>query len=225
MRIQRFAFTLLLFLSLPLFARENTDVIVMKNGDRLTGQIKGLGGGELYVGLGYVIQTLSVDWSKVARIESRQLFIVGTADGSVYKGTIKSRETEGATPLRIEVVEASEKHTAIDRDQVVQIAWAADKFLQRFNGAVSFGTTFSKGNENIQYTASSQVAYVRERWTAAVKWSSNLSSSSGTTVSTRNEVTPSGQHLLSWSNWFYGGLGDFLQSSEQGINFRFCMRI
>jgi hypothetical protein len=27
---------------LPLFARENTDVIIMKNGDHLTGQIKGL---------------------------------------------------------------------------------------------------------------------------------------------------------------------------------------
>jgi len=27
----------------------------------------------------------------------------------------------------------------------------------------------------------------------------------------------SGRHLLPWNNWFYGGLGDFLQSSVQGI--------
>ena len=75
-----------LFLALPLFARENTDVIVMKNNDHLTGQIKGLDGGVLYLSLPYVIQTISVDWSQVARLESKQLFLVKTADGSVLPG-------------------------------------------------------------------------------------------------------------------------------------------
>ena len=51
-----------LLLVLPLFARESTDVIVMRNGDHLTGEIKALNGGVLYVGLPYVVQTLSVDW-------------------------------------------------------------------------------------------------------------------------------------------------------------------
>jgi hypothetical protein len=74
-----------LLFSLPLFARENTDVIIMKNGDHLTGQIKGLDAGVLYVGLPYVIQTLSVDWSQVVHLKSKQLFLVKTQDGSVYK--------------------------------------------------------------------------------------------------------------------------------------------
>src|SRR5215470_510909 len=46
----------------------------MKNGDHLTCEIKGLNGGVLYVGLPYVIQTLSVDWSKVDHLESKQMF-------------------------------------------------------------------------------------------------------------------------------------------------------
>jgi hypothetical protein len=33
----------------PLLARESTDVIVMKNGDRITCEVKGLNGGVLYV--------------------------------------------------------------------------------------------------------------------------------------------------------------------------------
>ena len=57
-----------LLLAVPLFARESTDVIVMGNGDHLTGRIKALNGGVLYVGLPYVVETISVDWSKVARI-------------------------------------------------------------------------------------------------------------------------------------------------------------
>ena len=36
-----------LVLTTPLFARKNTDVIVMKNGDHLTGEIKGLNAGVL----------------------------------------------------------------------------------------------------------------------------------------------------------------------------------
>jgi hypothetical protein len=65
-----------LLATVPLFARESTDVIVMKNGDRMTGQVKSLDGGVLSVSLDYVSGTISVDWSKVARLESSQLFVV-----------------------------------------------------------------------------------------------------------------------------------------------------
>ena len=81
-----------------LFARESTDVIVMKNGDRFTCQIKGLSAGVLYVSLPYVIQTISVDWSQVARLESKQLFLVKTEDGSVYRGILNSSETPAGHP-------------------------------------------------------------------------------------------------------------------------------
>ena len=69
-----------------LFARESTDVIIMNNGDRLTGKIKSLKSGVLSVSLDYVDGTISVDWLKVARFESNQLFVILTQDGSSYEG-------------------------------------------------------------------------------------------------------------------------------------------
>src|ERR1700683_1192082 len=78
----------------PLFAREKTDVLVMKNGDHLTCEIKGLDQGVLYVSFDYILGTSSVQWSKVAYLESKQLFIVKTTDGSVYSGTLSTAETE-----------------------------------------------------------------------------------------------------------------------------------
>ena len=45
----------LLVLATPLFARESTDVIVMKNGDHLTGEIKGLSDGVLYMSMQYIL--------------------------------------------------------------------------------------------------------------------------------------------------------------------------
>ena len=49
MKIRRIIFSFALLLSLPLFAREKTDVIVMKNGDHLTCEIRGLSAGVLSV--------------------------------------------------------------------------------------------------------------------------------------------------------------------------------
>ena len=82
----------------PVFARESTDVIVMKNGDRLTGEIKGLNAGVLYVSMEYILGTSSVQWSEVARLESKQLFLVKTEDGSVYTGTLSTANTAGSRP-------------------------------------------------------------------------------------------------------------------------------
>ena len=217
MQTQRVFSILILFLCVPLFARENTDVIVMKNGDRITGQIKGLDAGMLYVSLPYVIQTLDVDWSSVARLESAQLFIVKTADGSVYRGTLSTGETERDKLVKIEVVETPGKESTVEQQQVVQIAEASNKFWERFNGEVNVGTTYSKGNQTVQYTAGGVTEYLRERWSAEGNWNSYLSTSSGVTAATRNEITGTASHLLPRNNYFYAGISNFLQSSEQGL--------
>ena len=49
----------MLLLAAPLLARDKTDVIVMNNGDHLTGEIKGLDSGVLYVSMDYILGTSS----------------------------------------------------------------------------------------------------------------------------------------------------------------------
>jgi putative salt-induced outer membrane protein YdiY len=212
-----------LLLALPLFARESTDVIVMRNGDRFTGQVKALYGGVLYVGLPYVVQTLSVDWTKVAHLESKQLFIVKTEDGSVYNGALGSTETAAGRPIEIHVEEppiagTPEKEVKLNSAQIVDVSQTSTKFLQRFTGGVGVGSIYSKGNETVQYSISGLVAYPRDRWAAQAGLSSNLSAASGTSASTRNQLTFEGFHLLPKANYFYGGFDGFLQSAEQGIS-------
>jgi hypothetical protein len=41
-----------------------------------TGEIKGLNAGVLYVSMKYILGTSSVQWSEVARLESKQLFLL-----------------------------------------------------------------------------------------------------------------------------------------------------
>lgn len=207
----------LLLLVAPLLARESTDVIIMKNGDHLTGEIKGLSGGVLYFSLNYILGTSDVQWSQVDHIESKQLFLVKTEDGSVYTGSLSTAEVSGGRPMSIEVIEAPGKEVILEGTKVVQMGQTSERFWQRFNGTVNTGITYSKGNQTTQYSLSSQVAYPRERWQAGASFNSTLSTSTGVTASTRNQFSPSLLRLLRWNNWFYAGLGDLLQSSEQGI--------
>jgi hypothetical protein len=202
----------------PVLARESTDVIVMKNGDHLTGEIKGLSGGVLYVSMNYILGTSDVQWSKVDHIESKQLFLVKTEDGSVYTGTLATAETEGGRPMTIEVVESPGKQVDLERRTVVQMDQTSERFWQRFNGEINTGIQYSKGNQTTQYNLSSDVGYPRERWAASASYNSTLSTSTGVTAATRNQFNLAAQHLLPWNNWFYGGEGTLLQSSEQDIN-------
>ncbi len=200
-----------------LFARDKNDVVVMKNGDHLTGEVKGLDSGVLYVNMDYILGTSSVQWSKVDHLESKQLFIVKTEDGSVHVGTLSTADSADGRPMQIEVIEANDQKTVVDRKRVVQMDETSDKFWQRFNGSINSGIIYSKGNQNTQYNLSSDVVYPRERWSAAANLNSTLSNSNGATASTRNQFGLNGQHLMRWNNWFYEGLGVFLQSSEQEI--------
>ena len=218
MKIRAVVLSVFLLLSLRLLARDKTDVLVMKNGDRLTGEIKGLDEGVLYVSFDYILGTSSVQWSKVAYIESKQLFIVKTTDGSAYTGSLSTAETEEKRPVKIVVIESPGKETVLPRSEIVKMGGTSERFWQRFSGELNTGIIYSKGNENTQFSLGADVAYLRERWSSSVSYNSSLSSSSGAeSAATRNQLTVTGMHLLPWKNYFYLGLGSFLQSSEQDI--------
>ena len=139
-------------------------------------------------------------------------------DGSVYTGTLSTPEAPAGGPIKIQVAESPEKKVVLDSSRIVQVAETSEKFRQRFTGSVDLGVLYSKGNQTAQYNLSALAAYPQARWLAHVGLSSNLSSSSGATVSTRNQLAVAALHLLPWKNYFYGGLGSFLQSAEQGID-------
>jgi len=209
-------FTLLF--TLPLFAREKSDVIVMNNGDRFTGEIKGLDSGVLFVSFDYMDGTSSIQWSKVHHVESKQLFVVKTEDGAVYSGTLYTSESPAGRPMSIEISESTERVETVEQSQVVAVDQTADSFWQRLNGAINSGIQYSKGNQTTQYNLTSSVEYPRERWSAGANLSSSLASSSGdSSTSTRNSLALDALRLLRWNNWYYAGLGTFLQSSTQDI--------
>jgi hypothetical protein len=206
-----------LFLVVPLWGRDKTDLIVMKNGDHFSCEIKKLQEGVLYTGLDYVDGTISVDWSKVARVESTQLFLVHTQSGAVYTGSLKTPATPADQPVKIEVVEEAAQAQALPQPMIIRMEQLSEAFWRRFSVSLNSGTIFSKANKNVQYNFGSQISYRRERWSAVANYTSALSSSEGATTSTRNQLSLGGEHLLGSNNWFYSGAASFLQSTQQEI--------
>jgi hypothetical protein len=199
---------------------EKTDILYMNNGDRLTCEIKSLDAGALYIGLDYVDGTISVNWAHVKRLETRRLFIVRLESGLVYTGSLAVVDSVigDETHPYMELTDLEGKTIVLDKDEVVTMGKTSGSFLRRFVVDLSGGLTYAKGNDATQYNFSTMVQYPRERWGMIASFNSTLQSSSGVTASTRNQFSLNGYHLLPWKNYFVGGTGTLLQSTEQGIS-------
>jgi len=202
----------------PALARAKTDILVMTNGDRITCEVKNLEAGVLSVNLDYVDGTISVDWLKVARLESSALFLVQLQDGSIYAGKVIGAETLPGTPVKLTIQPEDEPESlTVNRATVVRMTQFSESFFRRFSGKITLGATYAKGNSTTQYNFGSELDYQQSRWGARVSYNSNLSSSTGAETATRNQIDWSAYRLLPRPNYFVAGIGGFLQSSVQGI--------
>src|SRR3954471_20002188 len=69
---------------------KSIDVIVMKNGDRLSGEIKRIEHGLLYIETPYISgEQVAVDWLQVERLESLREYRVELANGSRPVGEVR----------------------------------------------------------------------------------------------------------------------------------------
>jgi hypothetical protein len=84
-------------------AAPKTDVVVFLNGDRLTGEVKGLERGQLRLKTD-AAGTLSIEWARLASVTSSQLLHVELASGLRYVG----QAFEGAAPGKIRVAASGE---------------------------------------------------------------------------------------------------------------------
>jgi hypothetical protein len=108
--------------------KKKGDVLVMKNGDRFTCEIKGLSAGVLSVSLDYVDGTIAVQWSQVARLESNRLFLVQTESGAVYTGKVSTTGASDDPPIKIEIAEASGKEVEVAQRKIIKLSQTSEGF-------------------------------------------------------------------------------------------------
>ena len=64
-----------------------TDIVVFHNGDRLTGEVKGLDRGQLRFSTD-AVDTVSIEWARLVSVDSRQILQVELTSGLRYTGQV-----------------------------------------------------------------------------------------------------------------------------------------
>lgn len=197
----------------PLYAsnRLKTDIVYMKNGDKITCEIRSLEQGQLTVKQHYANSTVVLDWSQVDRIQSSQPFVVVDTKGDSYSGSLS--EAIGKHTIMIEGVEEK----SIPHEDVVSIQETGKTFVRRLRGDFDLGLSFAQSNAQKNLTLQVDLTYQAKSDIAELTSSSQFSSQKET--SDTNETTVKTEYFrqLRRSNWYGGVIANFLSSTEQQI--------
>jgi hypothetical protein len=200
-------------------ARPKTDVLVMNNGDRITCEIKSLSKGQLQIETDYTLDTVTVNWALVERIDSTQLFHVELTSGETHNGTIK-QESVQATGKRVVQISEDAKTVKEDHDEIVLIEQLGANFWKQLDGSIDIGLSYTTSNSTSQFTVNAGVSRRRELNEVDLTWSSFMSRVNEVDPTNRYEFTALYKRLMKWHNWFYGGALDLLKSDQQNIDLR-----
>ena len=142
---------LFLWTSLPALDNPKTDVIVLTNGDRITGQIKSVEAAILTFSTD-AAGSLSVEWVEVVSLKSVSTFQLEMVSGDRYYGSLEPGEKAG----ELRIVDGS-KVTTVKLADVVGIAPIEHGFWKRLDGSLDAGLSFTQSNQAIQYSFSADV--------------------------------------------------------------------
>lgn len=193
--------------------RAKTDVIVLQNGDRITGEIAQLEYGLLVLDTDSM-GTLNIEWNAIASIESQYTFDVQVVGGLRHTGIIST--SDDGTEL---VIRDEGSGRAVALADVVRIEELETGFWQRVSGSMSLGLNYTKstgirtGNLNI----SSQ--YQGDRIKATLDISASETSSPDTETRRRENVTSTVQFERERPSFFML-LNTLERNDELGIDAR-----
>jgi putative salt-induced outer membrane protein YdiY len=173
----------------PVLAEEKTDVLILENGDRLTGELKTLERGELRFKTD-ATGTLNLDWARVRSVESRNSFDVEIEDGHRYFGSIEA--SEGSRSLIVE----GEESTELSMDRVVRIRRIRSSFWDRLDGSLALGLNFSSASSDLQLNlaADARIRRINVERSLSASWIDTTKSDAERT--TRSELSWNQSHLL-----------------------------
>ena len=195
-------------------SRSKTDVVYMRNGDKITCEIRSLEQGQLTVKPDYTNSTIVIDWNSVDHIESSQTFIVSEPDGTLHTGTIS-----GSPDTRAVVVE-TKPPVVVDHQAVIQIEPLGTTFLKRLRGNFDAGLSFARSNGQKDLSLDASLIYQSEKHLFSFDSNSQFNSQQKANDTNETSVKTGLFQQLQRSNWYAGGFANFLTSSEQQLTLR-----
>lgn len=199
-------------------AKNTDDVIVLKNGDRLTGEIKGLQRGELAIKADYMAEAVRLDWARIERLESKSTFIVSLVNGRLFTSVVRLLPSNSNDVPNF-VIASSEGEFRVHQLDVIRIVPAAPGFWSRLDGSIDFGLSFTSGNDQYQTNLTATTTYRTGDNSFTASIDSAFSGQPKGDSTTRKQFTFDYRKQLT-PRIYVGGLFDLLQSDQQSLDLR-----
>ena len=210
---RRFLLFFLLVLIPSLLMAQRADVVVLKNGDRLTGEIRKLERGLLEFKPDR-ISTIYIDWVRVVFLSSEYQFDLELESGKRYIGTLEKAEEEGKL-----IVVSKSGREVLGVLSVVRIYPLAKKFWSRLRGYLDSGLSFQRAQQKVEWKLGGKVTYRGEKWSIRTQVNSYFSRQENVEGTTRNDGVVSYQRILKY-RWTTVLLTTHEQNDELNLDYR-----
>ena len=206
--------TCLLILWPPLAAAQpKTDVVILNNGDRITGEIKKLDRGRLEFSTDDA-GTLYLEWDNLVAVVTTREMEVATAAGTRYLGPLVR-----GLDRQINVSDAGGA-TALAMADVTSIVPIGSSFWRKLDGSVDVGFSYTQSSGISQLNVNSDTVWrtpgFLSRLTGAV---TNTTTEDGGNEDDRAYVVASYRRDRA-RNWFVGGAARFENNESLGLKLR-----
>lgn len=204
--------SLFLFLSFSAIAQRE-DVVVMQNGDHITGEIKRLEVGILVLKTDD-IETISIKWDKVKSIQTKNIYEIELQDGRVFYGSIWPGNIEGALQIKGVTTENN-----LFMQFIVKITRIRETFWEILDGYIKLGASFTKASNVGQLSFGFSANYRTKIFLAELSANSVITTTGNEPTSRKQDINFSYRRFLE-NKWFWGALLGAEENTQLGIQLR-----
>ncbi len=167
----------------PALPAPKTDVVVLRNGDRLTGEVEQLERGKLVFKTDDM-GTLQIEWEKLQGVTAKAIFDVEMLDGRRYVGALQTTPVPGE--LRIV---SSGGESVVRLLDVVAVYRIGATFWKRLDGSLDTGASYTRASKLFTLDVSATVVTRKPGF--------EISASGTTTVTSQPGVEDTSRSVLS----------------------------
>jgi hypothetical protein len=151
-------------------------VVVLRNGDHLTGEVKQLSRGQLKLSTDDA-GTIYIEWDKIVAVTTALQYEVVTTSGARYVGVLAP-----ASNTQLKVVAEDGTETVVVLLDVVSFASIKTGFLERIDGTLDVGGSYTKSSGVGQMTVDLDANYRRPSYDVFTNFVSTVTRSSSETI-------------------------------------------
>lgn len=210
------SFACLWCISLPVHAKFD-DTLFLKNGDRLSGEIKELHRDILRYKTD-AMGTVHIRWEDIQSLQTEQFLRIELKSGRRLIGSLSA--ADAAEHVTIATRSTTELHHRDDLVAFVPLK-LQQGWIDRLDGSIKFGLNGTKAS-NIRWNLGVDTLYRGEDWEVSSRWDSIITTRSEEDSSERIAFTTNYRNVLA-NRWFWNALIGYDKNDELGIDDRWSL--